>query len=340
MPFKHNASRRHRIGKMKFKVTNWAEYEAGLRRRGSLTLWISPEALSCWQAPKRTRRGGQPRYSDLAIETALTLGLVFGLGLRQTEGLLVSVLKLIGQDLAVPDDTTLSRRASKRQLPNKRQDDRDRIPEKGAVHVLVDSTGLQIYGAGQWLEEKQATKSRRGWRKLHLALDVHATACGRRANSGEVIAQILTDQDAGDPSQVEALLDQIEDPIRQFTADGAYDGKPTYDAAIKHSAGAPVVIPPRANAVERPDTDLSCQRDGHIAAINADGRMKWQAATGYGKRSLVETAIGRYKSIIGHGLRVRSFGAQRTEVAIGCSVLNRMLACARPKSVRCKTATP
>lgn len=212
MPFKHNASRRHRIGKMKFKVTNWAEYEAGLRRRGSLTLWMTPEALSSWQAPKRTTRGGQPRYSDLAIETALTLGLVFGLGLRQTEGPLISVLKLMSLDLAVPDHTTLSRRASKRRLPNKRQYDRDRIPEKGAVHVL--------------------------------------------------------------------------------------------------------------------------------AAINTDGRMKWQVATGYGKRSLVETAIGRYKSIIGHRLRARSFAAQRTEVAIGCTVLNRMLACARPKSVRCKTATP
>ena len=103
MPFKHNAARRHHIGKMKFKVTNWAEYEAGLRRRGSLTFWIIPEALSFWQAPKRTTRGGQPRYSDLAIETALTLGLVFGLRLRQTEGLLVSELKLMGLDLAVPD---------------------------------------------------------------------------------------------------------------------------------------------------------------------------------------------------------------------------------------------
>ncbi len=339
MPFKHNASRRHRIGKMKFKVTNWAEYEAGLRRRGSLTLWISPEALSCWQAPKRTRRGGQPRYSDLAIETALTLGLVFGLGLRQTEGLLVSVLKLIGQDLAVPDDTTLSRRASKRQLPNKRQDDRDRIPEKGAAHVLVDSTGLQIYGAGQWLEEKQATKSRRGWRKLHLALDVHATACGRRANSGDIIAHVMTDQDAGDASQLELLLDQIDTPIGQFTADGAYDGNPTYDAVTRYSAGAVVVIPPRANAIERPDAGPFRQRDRHIAAINADGRLKWQVATGYGRRSLVETAIGRYKSIIGRRLRARSFCAQQTEVAIGCTVLNRMLACARPTSVRYRQAT-
>jgi hypothetical protein len=111
MPFKHNATRRHRIGKMKFKMMNWAEYEAGLRRRGSLTLWIAPEALSSWQARKRTTRDGQPLYSDLAIEIALALGVVFGLRLRRTEGLLASVLKLMGLDLAVPDHTTLSRRA-------------------------------------------------------------------------------------------------------------------------------------------------------------------------------------------------------------------------------------
>lgn len=120
MPFKHNASRRHRISKMKLELTNWAEYEAGLRRRGSLTLWISPEALSSWWAPKRTTRGGQPRYSDLAIETALTLGLVFGLRLRQTEGFVSSVLKLIGLDLAVPDHTTLSRQANRERQRNGR----------------------------------------------------------------------------------------------------------------------------------------------------------------------------------------------------------------------------
>jgi transposase len=328
MPFKHNASRRHRIEKMKFKLTNWPEYEAGLRRRGSLTLWISPQVVSSWQAPKRTTRGGQPRYSDLAIETALTLGLVFGLRLRQTEGFMASVLKLMGLDLAVPDHTTLSRRASKPRAPNKRQF--SRVPDKGPVHVLIDSSGLQIYGAGQWLEEKHGTRSRRNWRKLHLALD---------ADSGGIIAQVMTDQDAGDASQVEPLLEQIEMPIGQFTADGAYDGNPTYEAVIRHSPGATVVIPPRANAVEQPASDPTDQRNQHIAAIDADGRMKWQVDTSYGKRSLVENAIGRYKSIIGTRLKARSFAAQQTEVAIGCGVLNRMLACARPKSVRCRNAT-
>jgi hypothetical protein len=314
MPFKHNTAHRHRIGKMKFRVANWSEYEAGLRRCGSLTLWMTEEALSLWRAPKRTTRGGQPRYSDLAIETALTLGLVFGLRLRQTEGLLTSVLKLMGLDLAVPDHTTLSRRAQTWRLADSRQG--RGAPIKKSVHVLIDSTGLEVYGAGRWLEKKHGAKSRRSWRKLHLALDA----------------------ESGDPSQVKPLLDRIDVPISQLTADGAYDGIPTYVAVARHSSDAAVIIPPRTNAVYRSNTAIESQRDRHVAAINTDGRRKWQAATAYGKRSLFEAAIGRYKSIIGRRLRARSFKAQQTEVAIGCAVLNRMLACARPKFVRRNTA--
>lgn len=328
MPHKHNAARRHHIGKMKFKVANWAEYETGLRRRGSLTLWTTPEALAGWAAPRRKTRGGQPLYSDLAIETTLMLGMVFGLRLRQGEGLLSSVLDMMGLDLPVPDHTTLSRRA-KTWKSSYGSGDRQRVAE-GPIHVLVDSTGLKIYGAGQWLEEKHGAKSPRGWRKLHLAVD---------ADSGEIIAHSLTEQEAGDASQLEQLLDQIDGEIGQLTADGAYDGTPTYDAVLRHTAGARVVIPPRSNAVERANAQASCQRDDHIASIQMDGRLKWQTSTGYGKRALAETAMGRYKGVIGPRLRARSFRAQQTEAAIGVAILNRMLTCGRPKSVRCQTST-
>jgi len=241
MPFKRNAYRRHRIGKIKFQVTNWREYEACLRRRGSLTLWHAGSLVVL-----ATIRGGQPRYSDLAIETALTLGLVFGLRLRQTEGLLASVLQL-GLDLAVPDHTTLSRRASVSRLPDRRQ--ARRFPGDGPVHVLIDSTGLEIYRTGQWLEEKHGARSRRSWRKLHLALD---------GDSGEIIAHVMTDQDAGDSSQVEPRLDKIDMPIGQFTADGAYDGKPTYKALTNHSGSATIVIPSyKRNRAGRPNLSAS-----------------------------------------------------------------------------------
>lgn len=172
------------------------------------------------------------------------------------------MLKLIGLDLPIPDHSTLSCRASKLGVPKKRHD--DRIPRKGPVHVLIDSIGLQLYGAGQWLEERHGVKSRRGWCKLHLALDT---------DSDDIIAHIITDQDVGDASHVEPLLDQINRPICQFTADGAYDGEPTYNAVARHSGDAAVIIPPRAHWLERADSHPPGQRERHIAAINAHGRM-------------------------------------------------------------------
>jgi hypothetical protein len=149
-----------------------------------------------------------------------------------------------------------------------------------------------------------------------------------------IVAQTLTDQDADDPSQVGPLLDQIDDPIIQVTADGAYDGAPTYQTIAAHGDEIEVVIPPRSTAVPSSEPDPPTQRDRHLAMIAERGRLAWQATTGYGRRSLVETTMGRYKALIGPRLRARGFAAQQTEAAIGVAVLNRMLATGRPKSVR------
>lgn len=156
MPNKHNAKSRHHIPKMKFKVTNWAEYDAGLRRRGSLTLWVTDEAIAGWQAPPRPTAGGQSCYSDLAIETGLMLRLAFHLPLRQTEGLMASVFELMGVSIATPDHSTLSRRAMTMTSISKGC----RLPA-GPVHLLIDSTGLKVYGAGEWLQEKHGVRARR-----------------------------------------------------------------------------------------------------------------------------------------------------------------------------------
>lgn len=316
MPHKHNADRRHHIPKMSFKVQNWPAYEAGLRRRGSLTLWIEDAALKCWQT---TGPGGQARYTDAAIHTSLMLRTAFRLALRQAEGLMTSVLTLMGLTIAAPDHTTVSRRAVK--LPVIQPTS----APPGPLHVLIDSTGLQVYGAGQWLEAKHGAKSRRKWRKLHLAVD---------AASGMIVAQTLTDQDADDPSQVGPLLDQIDEAIVQVTADGAYDGDPTYQTIAAYGDGIEVVIPPRSTAVPNGERDSPATRDRHLAMITEQGRLAWQIATGYGQRSLVETTMGRYKALIGPRLRARGFAAQQTEAAIGVAALNRMLATGRPNSVR------
>ena len=164
MPFKASAARRHHIPKQKHRVTNWAEYDAGLRARGSLTVWFTPEAVAAWAAAPRATRAGQPSYSALAIATALTLRAVFRLALRQTEGLIGSILQLLGLDLAVPDPSTLSRRAEALEVPR---------PKAGGqpVHLLVDGTGLRLCGPGEWLEEKHGSKRRRASKMLHPATD-------------------------------------------------------------------------------------------------------------------------------------------------------------------------
>ena len=316
MPNKHNGDRRHHIPKMSFKVQNWPEYEAGLRRRGSLALWIDDAVLDRWQSVGPL---GQARYYDIAIETSLMLRTAFKMALRQTEGLIDSVLTLMNLTITAPDHTTVSRRAiglTVTKLPS---------APKGPLHVLIDSTGLQVFGARKLLEEKHGAKSRRTWRKLHLAVD---------ADTGMIVAQILTDQHTDDPSQGGPLLAQVEEEISKVTADGAYDGAPTYQTIAQQGDAIAVVIPPRKTAVAGTGSSAPGQRDRHIEMINTEGRLAWQEATGYGRRALVETTMGRYKSIIGPRLKSRGFEAQKAEAAIGVAVLNRMLAAGRPNSVR------
>jgi hypothetical protein len=235
MPFKANAARRHHIPRQRYRVTNWAEYDAALRQRGSLTIWFTEEeAIAAWNAEPRTTRGGQSRYSVLAIKTALTLRAVFRLALRQTEGLIGSILRLLGIDLAIPDHSTLSRRAETLEV---------RIPcrsSRGPVHLLVDSTGLQLCGAGEWLVEKHGKRRRRSWRKLHIGVD---------ADTGQILAAELTNCDVDDGSQVEPLLGQITDPLASFIGDGAYDQTCIYDTIAKRDPDAEVIIPPRSTAV-------------------------------------------------------------------------------------------
>jgi hypothetical protein len=245
-------------------VTNWAEYDAALRQRGSLTVWFTEEALAAWRAAPRTTRGRQPWYSPLAILTALTLRAVFRLALRQTEGLIGSILRLLGLDLAVPDHTTLSRRAATLEVPRPRL--------AGApLHLLVDSTGLKLVGAGEWLVEKHGTQKRRAWRKLHLGVD---------AETGEIVAAELTAHDVDDGAQVGPLLDQVVGPVASFTGDGAYDRKDVYDAVAERHPEAAVVVPPRSSAVPSEGAETTpTPRDRHLARIAESGRLGWQKAS-------------------------------------------------------------
>jgi hypothetical protein len=159
VPFKHNADRRHHIPRQRHRVTNWAEYDAALRQRGSLTVWFTDAAIAAWRAEPRRTPGGQPYYSPLATLTALTLRAVFRLALRQTEGLIASIIRLLGLELVAPDHSTLSRRAEAVEVPRPRS-------ASEPIDLLVDSTGLRLCGPGEWLVEKHGARTRRAWRKL------------------------------------------------------------------------------------------------------------------------------------------------------------------------------
>ena len=316
VPFKYHAEHRYHIPKPRYRVTNWAEYDASLRQRGSLTVWFTDEAIQAWQAEPRTTPGGQPHYSTLAITTALTMGMVFGLALRQTEGLIGSVIALLGLDLAVPDHSTLSRRAKTLEVPPLRR------AGSGPLHLLVDSTGLKLGGAGEWLVEKHGTSRRRSWRKLHIGVD---------ADSGEIVAVAVTRKDIDDAAMADALLDQITDPIASFTADGVYDDDRVSHAVVERHPDAAVIVPPRATAVLSASAEtIPTQRDRHLQMIAKSGRMAWQKASGYNLRAKVEVSIGRYKRVIGDALRSRTDRTEVTEIAIAAAALNRMLEFGRP----------
>ena len=226
MPYKFNESRRHKIPRVKYRITNWPQYDAALVRRGSLTMWLTDDAIAAWQAPATGKRGGQPIYSSIAIETSLALRLVFHQPLRQTEGLLRSIAGVLKIDIPIPDHTTLSRRGGGLTILPKR------IDRNEPLHLLVDSTGLKIYGEGEWLDQKHGIRSRRRWRKLHLGVD---------ADTHEIVAVELTPDDVGDIAELPDLLDQIDADVASLTADGAYDGQSVYDAVAERHPMASVV---------------------------------------------------------------------------------------------------
>jgi len=244
---------------------------------------------------------------------------VFRLALRQTEGLIGSVITLLGLTLAVPDHATLSCRAETLELPR---------PRLGSapVHLLVDSTGLKLCGSGEWLLEKNGTRTRRAWRKLHIGVD---------ADTGRILAARLTTSDLDDASQVGLLLDQVMDPVASFTADGAYDREGVYGDVTARHPDAAVIIPPRCNAAPS-DTAATepSQRDRHLQDISEHGRMRWQKTLGYHWRALVEADMSRFKRVIGDALRSRTDRRRATEVAIAVDALNRMLELGRPSYVR------
>ena len=307
-------SRVHPTYKTKYRVANWASYDRALVRRGDVTLWVSPAAVATWAPVGVGTRGGQRKYSDLAIETALTLRLLFHLPLSQTEGFLTSLFGTMGIGLSAPDHTTLSRRGQSLDLMLRW------LPPHDPIHLIVDSTGLSMVGEGEWAAAKYGRRGRQGWKKLHLGVD-------RR---GVIIAQTLTDATVDDAAIGLTLIREVDGALASVTGDAAYDTVAFYDAAT--ARGTRVVVPPIKTASVSRCRPRSSTRDRTIRKVQAIGRRRWKKASGYHRRARVENTFFRYKSIIGDAVRARSPGGQTAEALLACNVLNQMTDLGRPQS--------
>jgi len=292
-----------------------------LVQRGSLTIWMSEEALAAWAYQGRRQRGAQFDYSDQAIEAILTLKEVFHLTNREAEGLVRSVFALMHVTLAVPDHSTLSRRGRTVQI---------RLPKRarGPLHVVMDSSGLKVFGEGEWKVRQHGWSKRRTWRKIHLSVD---------ALSGEVQAAMLSTAGVSDAEMVELLLIQIDEPLASVVADGAYDKRRVYTTLQARAPNAEIVIPPRRNARiwQHGNTHAPPHpRDDVLRFMRVHGRSKWKEVFGYHQRSLAETAVFRFKTIFGAHLSTRLLATQATQFGARCRALNIMTHLGMPDSFK------
>ncbi|MGI0495469.1 IS5 family transposase, partial [Alkalinema pantanalense CENA528] len=301
--------------KPQYRIRNWSEYNAGLKQRGSLTFWIEESVLEQWVVEDLSGKpGASVFYSDLAIQTMATVKAVYGLAGRQCQGFLESIFELMGIELSVPDHSTLSRRLGKLRITLPIQS------KAGARHIVVDSTGVKVYGEGEWKTRQHGVSKRRTWRKLHLGVD-EAT--------GEIVAMVVTTNDVADGEVLETLLEQIEDEIEQVSTDGAYDHRHCYDEI--EARGARAVIPPRKDAKIWQHGNCKGKphpRDENLRQIRNHGRKRWKRESGYHRRSIAETTMFRFKAIFGGKLSARQFDNQAVELFIKCAALNRMIAIA------------
>ena len=307
----------------KYRVRNWSEYNRALVRRGSLTFWIDEQAVSGWRHEAGVGGRGRPRvYTDTAIECALLVKAVFHLSLRATQGFLESVVKLMDVALPVPGYSTVSRRQDALEVGLAI------APGAQARHVVVDTTGLKVYGAGEWYVRKygMGRGRRRIWRKLHLGVD-EATK--------EIVAVDLTTSKVHDGRQLPKMLNRTRENIGQVSADKAYDTRACYEAILDRDATP--TIPPRRRArlseCAGPPPSRAA-RDDVLRRIKEQGRYVWRVASGATRQSLAENAVSRFKAMVGIKLCARTFESQQVEAVIKCQVLNRMASLGLPVSER------
>jgi IS5 family transposase len=305
--------------KSTYRLRNWKEYNSALVKRGSLTLWVDEDIIKAWRNPPPRRKRGKPRTdTDTAIHCMATLAEIYNLPLRATQGLLESVIKLTQVALPVPDYTTLSRRRKELEveLPRRRKEE--------SLHLVVDSTGVKVYGEGEWKVRQHGYSKRRTWRKLHLAAD-EAT--------GEIVAAAVTTNCFKDSQILPDLLNQIADDIEQVSADGAYDSRNCYLLLGERKAQAAIPPQKRARIWQHGNTKAErLLRDENLRRIRRVGRAQWKRESKYHRRSLAETQMFRLKMIFGEHVRARSFEGQAAQMLVRCAVLNQRTHLGMPDS--------
>lgn len=311
----------HSRRKTLYRVENWPEYDKALVQRGSITFWMSDDFAKNWRYTGKKQRGSQFDYSSQAILVMLTVKEVFHLTNRQTEGFMCSLFQLRKINLPIPDHTTLSKRGKnlKVNLPKKTSQ---------SLNIVMDSTGLKIYGEGEWKVRMHGVSKRRTWRKLHV---------GANPEDGEIQAVILTENNVSDDAVVEVLLEQIEQEIINFAADGAYDKRKVYDCLNAHSPEGSILIPPRKNAHIWKHGNTKAERlkrDENLRSIRKHGRKEWKKNSGYHVRSLAETTMFRLKTIFGGQLSARLLETQTTQALVRCAALNQMTHLGMPQSYK------
>ena len=316
---KHTTTRSRQKGL--YRVQNWSEYDKALVQRGSITFWMSNDFEKTWLHTGEKQRGSQFDYSDQAILVMLTVKEVFHLTNRGVEGFVRSLFRMMKINLPVPDHTTLSKRG---------KDLKVNLPKKSSqsLNIVMDSTGLKIYGEGEWKVRMHGVSKRRTWRKLHV---------GANPEDGEIQAVILTENSVSDDAAVEVLLEQIQQEIANFAAEGAYDKRKVYDGLNAHSPDVNILIPPRKNARiwKHGNTQAErLKRDENLRSIRKYGRKEWKKNSGYHVRSLAETTMFRLKTIFGDDLSARLLETQTTQALVRCAALNKMTHLGMPQSYK------
>lgn len=305
--------------KQPYRIRNWPEYNAALKQRGSLTFWVSAEVIKQWKETERTgKRGASKTYSSLSILSMATLKAIYRWGGRQTQGFMESIFTLMKLELSVPDFSTLSCRMKNLEV------EMPILPKDKARHIVVDSTGVKVYGEGEWKTRQHGVSKRRTWRKLHLAMD-EAT--------GEILSVVATDHGTGDCEVLSMLLEGVQGEIEQVSADGAYDTRTCYETI--HQRGAKVAIPPRKGAkiwIHGNTKGKRHQRDENLRQVRQVGRKRWKQNSHYHRRSISENGMFRFKTIFGDRLSSRVFENQATEMFVKCAALNRMINLCKPDS--------